>query len=83
MPLHPPNSKEATRTYAERIYLHLITNPSGLPVERVSTTIDKPRNAEKVGKLLKKYSTWFKRENVKSEQGEFHHCTITFYVCDG
>lgn len=71
MPPHPPKSKDATRTFAERIYLHLKQSPSGLPVDRVGTTIDKPPNAEKVGKVLKKYSAWFKRESVKGEQGVY------------
>eukprot|EP00892_Ulva_mutabilis_P009616 jgi/Ulvmu1/7026/UM033_0085.1 len=68
-PQHPHNSNENTRTYAERIYLHLKASPSGLPLDRVSTTIDKPANAEKIGKLLKKYSTWFKRETLKGDHG--------------
>lgn len=69
MPGHPANSNADAREFAEKIFSHLQSHPEGASIDTLIKF--RPKHAEKIGKLLQKYPTWFKRERVKADKGAY------------
>jgi hypothetical protein len=63
-PPHPPAVRdEATKQYAEALFKALSASREAVAMAQLCQRVPRPKGAEKIGKVVSKYSTWFVRDN--------------------
>jgi hypothetical protein len=58
---HPAGVKPETKAYAEKVRSYLLSKGGRISIGHLGTDVKKPDGAEKLGKMLNKYDTWFER----------------------
>lgn len=65
LPAHPDGVNEATKQYAESLVAYLRQKGGQYGMSKIGMELKRPDEAIKIGKVMAKYPTWFRRSGDK------------------
>jgi hypothetical protein len=67
LPAHPEGQTPATKQYAEQLVKFLAEKSGAYNMSKIGLELKRPDGAQKIGKIMKAYPTWFRRSGDKGE----------------